>query len=43
MEDYHENSGIVAIGLWGKKEEYLHWNNRSYSGEHASTSSKKFC
>jgi hypothetical protein len=33
MDDYHDNPGIIAIGLWGKKEEYLHWNNRSHSRE----------
>jgi hypothetical protein len=33
LNDPYENPGIIAIGFWGKKEEYIHWNDCSPSGE----------
>lgn len=30
----HENPGIIAPALWGKKEEYNRWNHRTYAVQH---------
>jgi hypothetical protein len=37
LDGDHENPGILAFALWGKKEEYLRRNARSYSGEPVSS------
>ena len=31
MDDDHKNPVIIAFGLWCKKEEYLHWHDRTHS------------